>query len=178
MPAVADIAIGDIERQHEPAQPTSGTTLAPMVTSAGRSCVMPRSTPYTEGPAIGSEEKATATGITESITAFMCALYAHVLGRTAVRPDDDFFADLNGDSLAAAQVIVVLQDLFEINVVEAFFDDSSAGSITPILERHLESQAVAGRSWAEDSSLLGGALKDDIARLRDWFARSGGSAFK
>lgn len=108
----------------------------------------------------------------------MCALYAHVLGRMAVRPDDDFFADLNGDSLAAAQVIVVLEDLFEINVVEAFFDDSSAASIAPILEHHLESQAVAGRSWPDDSSLLGGALKDDIARLRDWFARSGGTALK
>lgn len=150
-----------------------------MVTSASRelwSCRGAR--PILRARAIGSGEKAAATGITESITAFMCALYAHVLGRMAVRPDDDFFADLNGDSLAAAQVIVVLEDLFEINVVEAFFDDSSAASIAPILEHHLESQAVAGRSWPDDSSLLGGALKDDIARLRDWFARSGGTALK
>jgi acyl carrier protein len=104
-------------------------------------------------------------GITASITAFMCALYAHVLGRTVVQPDDDFFADLNGDSLAAAQVIVVLEDLFEINVVEAFFDDSSAASIAPILERHLQSRAATGRSLSDSSSLLGSALSDELTRL-------------
>lgn len=105
-------------------------------------------------------------GTTASITEFTCALYAHVLGRAAVAPEDDFFADLNGDSLAAAQVIVVLEDLFEINVVEEFFDDSSADAIAALLQRHLRRRAATGRSWSDGSSLLGGALGDELARLR------------
>jgi acyl carrier protein len=113
--------------------------------------------------------------ITASITAFLCALYAHVLGRTVVQPDDDFFADLNGDSLAAAQVIVVLEDLFQINVVEAFFDDSRAASIAPLLERHLQSRAATSRSWPDGSSLLDSALNDELALLRQLLSPPQGS---
>ncbi len=108
-------------------------------------------------------------GITESITAFMCALYAHILGRMDVGAGQDFFADLNGDSLAAAQVIAVLEDLFEINVVDAFFDDSSPAGITPVLEQHLRARTAGGRPWPDGSPLLGDELKDEIARLREHF---------
>lgn len=105
-------------------------------------------------------------GTNLAITEFTCALYAHVLGRAAVAPEDDFFADLNGDSLAAAQVIVVLEDLFETNVVEGFFDDSSAAAIAALLQRPLRRCAAMGRSWSDGSSLLGDALREELARLR------------
>jgi hypothetical protein len=97
----------------------------------------------------------------------MCALYSHILGRMDVRADHDFFADLNGDSLAAAQVIAVLEDLFEINVVDEFFDNSSPAGITPILERHLHGRAAGGCPWPGGSPLLGDALASEVARLRE-----------
>jgi acyl carrier protein len=109
-------------------------------------------------------------GTTASISEFTCALYAHVLGRAAVAPEDDFFADLNGDSLAAAQVIVVLEDLFEIDVVEEFFDNSSAAAITTILQRHLRSRPATDHAWSDGSSLLGDALGDELTRLRQSFS--------
>ena len=111
-------------------------------------------------------------GLTESITAFVCTLYAHVLGRMGVQPDDDFFADLNGDSLAAAQVIVVLEDLLQINVIESFFEDSRPAAIAPILAEHVHSHAAAGRSWPDGSSLIGDALREEFARLSEWLPPS------
>jgi Phosphopantetheine attachment site len=113
-------------------------------------------------------EKRGAVGLTESITAFVCTLYAHVLGRTGAQQEDDFFADLNGDSLAAAQVIVVLEDLFQVNVIESFFDDSRPATIAPILAEHVRGHAAAGRSWPDGSSLTDDALREEFARLREW----------
>ena len=103
--------------------------------------------------------------LTASITAFICALYAHDLGRTSVQPDDDFFADLNGDSLAAAQVIVVLEDLFEINVIEPFFADSRPVALAPIVAEHVHNRSTAGRPWPDGSSLMGDALREEFSRL-------------
>jgi len=117
-------------------------------------------------------EKHGAVGLTESITAVVCALYAHVLGRTGVQPDDDFFADLNGDSLAAAQVIVVLEDLFGSNLIEPFFEDSRPAAIAPLLQQHVQSSAAAGGPWPDGSSLIGDALQDELARLREWLPSS------
>jgi acyl carrier protein len=105
-------------------------------------------------------------GVTAAITALICALYAHVLGRPTVRPDDDFFADLNGDSLAAAQVIVAVDDIFKINVIDEFFADSRASCIARLLEPHVYSRMTTGQPWADGSPLLGGALNDELARMR------------
>lgn len=120
----------------------------------------------------------TESAPTESITAFICALYAHVLGRRESRPDDDFFADLNGDSLAAAQVIVALEDLFEVNIIDQFFADSRAAASAPIVAEHVRARAAAGRPWPDGSSLVGDALRAELSRLRESLTPAEHPAFR
>jgi len=69
------------------------------------------------------------------------ALYGQVLDRSSVAEDDDFFADLNGNSLAAAVVIVTIERTYGVRILDEFFKDSRPLTVGRIIDEHLASRA-------------------------------------
>jgi L-threonylcarbamoyladenylate synthase len=70
----------------------------------------------------------------------VCSLYGEVLGLSSVGRDADFFADLNGNSLGAAEVIVAIEEVFGVPVLDAFFADSTSVSVAHEIEEGLRRQ--------------------------------------
>lgn len=90
-------------------------------------------------PAVGA---AVAHSQTEHL---VIDIWAEVLGRTAIGPDDDFF-EIGGHSLSAARVASRLEEAFEVEVpVRALFDASTPRQLARAIderrrERHGERQ--------------------------------------
>jgi acyl carrier protein len=99
-----------------------------------------------------------------AFTEFVSALYADVLARGSVGPDDDFFADLNGNSLGAAEVIVTVERIFGVRVLDAFFVDSTSSAVAREIEEQLRVDGFdAGR--AREAVSAGSAVAARLSAL-------------
>lgn len=101
---------------------------------------------------------------------FLRALYAQVLGKASVGPDDDFFADLSGNSLGAAEIVVTVERLFGVRILEAFFDDSTPAGVAAELERGLREAGFdpeRAREAASSGPAASGPVAEALAGLLD-----------
>ena len=64
--------------------------------------------------------------LNEAITDLVCEVYQRVLGIETVRPEDNFFSDLGGDSLSLAQAVSYIYDLLNVDIMEAMTTTSTS----------------------------------------------------
>jgi len=76
--------------------------------------------------------------LNEAITDFVCDVYRRVLGTQDVRPEDDFFDKLGGDSLMLAEVVSSIYDLLHVDVMEAMTKSTSASNLAPFIASRLQ----------------------------------------
>jgi len=93
------------------------------------------------------------------------ALYGKVLGRSSVEKDDDFFADLNGDSLGAAVVVVTIEHTFGIRILEDFFKDSTPSAVGHRIDERLRERALERPAKTIEETLDDSAFASDVTRL-------------
>ncbi len=75
-------------------------------------------------------------GPADSVAEAIAGIWAQVLGRTSVGPDDNFFA-LGGDSLRGTQVLVRLRELYDVELsLESLFDAPSVAGLASLVESH------------------------------------------
>ena len=74
-------------------------------------------------------DKEGQTVLNEAITDLVCEVYRRVLGIEIVRPGDDFFGDLGGDSLSLAEVVSHIYGLLNVDIMEAMTTSTSPSSL-------------------------------------------------
>ncbi|WP_197685445.1 non-ribosomal peptide synthetase [Nitrospira japonica] len=78
--------------------------------------------------------EAHAWGPADSVERAIAGVWAQVLGRASVGPDDDFFA-LGGDSLRGTQVLVRLRKIYDVDVsLESLFDTPTVAGLAALVE--------------------------------------------
>lgn len=82
--------------------------------------------------------------LNEAITDLVCQVYRRVLGVEIVRPEDDFFRDLGGDSLSLAEAVSYIYDLLNVDIMEAMTTSTSPSSLALFIAPRLQ-QARAER---------------------------------
>lgn len=87
-------------------------------------------------PALHNEEGLTV--LNEAITDFVCEVYRSVLGIETVRPGDDFFGDLGGDSLSLAESVSYIYDLLSVDIMEAMTTNTSASNVALFIAPRLQ----------------------------------------
>jgi acyl carrier protein len=76
--------------------------------------------------------------LNEAITDLVCEVYRHVLGIEIVRPGDDFFGDLGGDSLSLAEAVSYIYDLLNVDIMEAMTTSTSPSSLALFIAPRLQ----------------------------------------
>lgn len=76
--------------------------------------------------------------LNEAITDFVCEVYRHVLGIETVRPGDDFFRDLGGDSMSLAEAVSYIYDLLNVDIMEAMTTSTTPSSLALFIAPRLK----------------------------------------
>jgi acyl carrier protein len=88
--------------------------------------------------------------LNEAITDLVCEVYRRVLGIEIVRPGDDFFRDLGGDSLSLAEAVSYIYDLLNVDIMEAMTTSTSPSSLALFIAPRL--QQASGQAWRQPST--------------------------
>ena len=76
--------------------------------------------------------------LNQAITDVVCEVYQRVLGVEIVRPEDDFFRDLGGDSLSLAEAVSYIYDLLNVDIMEAMTTSTSPSSLALFIAPRLQ----------------------------------------
>lgn len=76
--------------------------------------------------------------LNEAISDFVCEVYRRVLGIETVRPGDDFFGDLGGDSLSLAEAVSYIYDLLNVDIMEAMTTSTTPSSLALFIAPRLQ----------------------------------------
>ncbi|MGW0916631.1 condensation domain-containing protein [Streptomyces sp. NPDC002784] len=94
--------------------------------------------PHAEAPTADAADASPQAPATRSVTDAVCALWAEVLGRPGIGPDDDLFA-LGGDSLAVVRIAARTEDRFGVPVPAGlFFETPTPAAFGAALARLVE----------------------------------------
>jgi acyl carrier protein len=105
------------------------------------------------------------TVLNEAITDFVCEVYRSVLGIETVRPGDDFFNDLGGDSMSLAEVVSSIYDLLNVDIMEAMTTSTSPSSLALYIAPRL--QQAGGQLRQPSTSVAPQSLVDAAKRVRE-----------
>jgi acyl carrier protein len=103
--------------------------------------------------------------LNKAITDFVCEVYRSVLGIETVRPEDDFFNDLGGDSMSLAEVVSSIYDLLNVDIMEAMTTSTSPSSLALYIAPRL--QQVGGQLRQPSTSVAPQSLVDAAKRVRE-----------
>jgi acyl carrier protein len=104
--------------------------------------------------------------LTEAITDLVCDVYRHVLGIETVRPGDDFFDDLGGDSLSLAEVVSHIYDLLNVDIMEAMTTSTSPSSLALFIAPRLQ-QAEGQLRRQPSTSVAPQSLVEAAERIKE-----------
>lgn len=76
--------------------------------------------------------------LNEAITDLVCQVYQRALGIEHVRPGDEFFRDLGGDSLTLAEVVSCIYDLLNVDIMETMTTSTSPSSLALFIAARLQ----------------------------------------
>ena len=103
--------------------------------------------------------------LNEAITDFVCEVYRRVLGIETVRPGDDFFTDLGGDSLSLAQAVSYVYDLLNVDIMEAMTTNTTPSGLALFIAPRL--QQARGQRRAPSTSVAPPSLVQAAKRVEE-----------
>lgn len=104
--------------------------------------------------------------LNEAITDFVCEVYRRALGTETVRPGDDFFRDLGGDSMSLAEVVSYVYDLLHVDIMEAMTASTTPSSLALFIGSRLQQGAGQARPLPS-ASVAPQALVEAAARIQE-----------
>lgn len=105
--------------------------------------------------------------LNEAITDLVCEVYRRVLGVETVRPGDDFFRDLGGDSLSLAEAVSSIYDLLNVDIMEAMTMSTTPSSIALFIAPRLQQQARGQLRRQPSASVEPPALVQAAQRVQE-----------